>query len=90
MPKGVVDSGETPWTAALRELREEAGVTPEEVRRVETAPGIRAGPMTAFVVTLPPSRMTGGASRGPQRPRRRSGCPRARCAGYISCDRCER
>ena len=64
MPKGVVDPGETPWTAALRELREEAGVAPEEVRRVATAPGIRAGPMTAFVVTLPPSRDAGWVVEG--------------------------
>ena len=52
LPKGAVDQGETPWTAALRELREEAGVAASEVRRAELAPGIRAGQMTAFVVTL--------------------------------------
>ena len=52
LPKGAVDQGETPWTAALRELREEAGVEASEVRRADLAPGIRAGPMTAFVVTL--------------------------------------
>ena len=58
LPKGAVDQGETPWTAALRELREEAGVDSSEVRRAEFAPGIRAGPMTAFVVTLGEERMS--------------------------------
>ena len=60
LPKGAVDPGETPWNAALRELREEAGVArsdEEVVARSENAPGIRAGPMTAFVVTLGEQRM---------------------------------
>lgn len=52
LPKGAVDPGETPWRAALRELREETGLEESEVCRAVLAPGIRAGPMTAFVVTL--------------------------------------
>ena len=59
IPKGVVDAGETPWTAALRELEEEAGVVPGEVRRLESAPAIRKGALTAFAVTLPASRNDG-------------------------------
>ena len=35
------------------------GVDPGEARRVQHAPGLRAGPMTAFVVTLPESRADG-------------------------------
>jgi 8-oxo-dGTP pyrophosphatase MutT (NUDIX family) len=61
LPKGAVDPGETPWNAALRELQEEAGVEASEVRRAEAAPGIRAGPMTAFVVTLGEERTAGAA-----------------------------
>lgn len=60
LPKGAVDPGETPWMAAVRELREEAGVEASEVQRAETAPGIRAGPMTAFVVTLGEDRTRAG------------------------------
>ena len=59
IPKGVVDAGETPWTAALRELEEEAGVVPGEVRRLGSAPAIRKGALTAFAVTLPASRNDG-------------------------------
>jgi 8-oxo-dGTP pyrophosphatase MutT (NUDIX family) len=62
LPKGVVDPGETPWAAALRELREEAGVEAREVCRAEAAPGITVGPMTAFVVTLGEKRTASGAA----------------------------
>ena len=36
LPKGIVDEGETPQVAALREVREEAGVETELVRLIET------------------------------------------------------
>lgn len=36
LPKGLVDSGETPEVAALREVREEAGVDATVVERLET------------------------------------------------------
>jgi putative (di)nucleoside polyphosphate hydrolase len=34
MPQGGIDEGETPRTAALRELREETGITPDLVQSV--------------------------------------------------------
>lgn len=36
LPKGLVDSGEAPETAALREVREEAGVEAAVVEKLET------------------------------------------------------
>lgn len=36
LPKGLVDSGETPEVAALREVREEAGVDATVVEKLET------------------------------------------------------
>ncbi len=38
MPQGGIDPGETPDQAALRELREETGVTPERVALLDRAP----------------------------------------------------
>ena len=35
LPKGLIDQGETPETAALREVREEAGIETEIVREIE-------------------------------------------------------
>ena len=39
MPQGGIDDGETPGAAALRELEEETGVTPELVRIEDETPG---------------------------------------------------
>src|SRR5215213_10587799 len=36
LPKGIVDEGETPEIAALREVREETGLTAEIIQPVET------------------------------------------------------
>jgi 8-oxo-dGTP pyrophosphatase MutT (NUDIX family) len=36
LPKGIVDKGESPEEAALREVREEAGIDAEIVTRIET------------------------------------------------------
>jgi 8-oxo-dGTP pyrophosphatase MutT (NUDIX family) len=36
LPKGLIDAGETPETAALREVREEAGIETEILTKIET------------------------------------------------------
>ena len=36
LPKGIVDAGESPQVAAVREVREEAGVETELIRLIET------------------------------------------------------
>jgi 8-oxo-dGTP pyrophosphatase MutT (NUDIX family) len=36
LPKGIIDAGETPETAALREVREEAGIETELLETIET------------------------------------------------------
>ncbi|GAB3527729.1 NUDIX hydrolase [Pontibacter brevis] len=36
LPKGLVDAGETPEITALREVREEAGITTELLRKIDT------------------------------------------------------
>lgn len=38
MPQGGIDKDEEPWAAALRELQEETGISPELVERVATSP----------------------------------------------------
>lgn len=38
MPQGGIDPGEEPQTAALRELGEETGITPEKVELIAVAP----------------------------------------------------
>ena len=37
LPKGIIDAGETPEIAALREVREEAGIDTEILSKIETA-----------------------------------------------------
>jgi putative (di)nucleoside polyphosphate hydrolase len=39
MPQGGIDDGEDAETAALRELREETGITPDKVELVAVSPG---------------------------------------------------
>jgi putative (di)nucleoside polyphosphate hydrolase len=60
MPQGGIDDGEKPSTAALRELQEETGVTPDLVTRLDK--------MTGWVTyDLPPEllgRVWGGKYRG--------------------------
>ncbi len=36
LPKGLIDEGETPEIAALREVREEAGIETEILSKIET------------------------------------------------------
>lgn len=36
LPKGIIDAGETPEVAALREVREEAGIETELLEKIET------------------------------------------------------
>lgn len=36
LPKGIIDAGETPEIAALREVREEAGIETELLEKIET------------------------------------------------------
>lgn len=36
LPKGIVDAGETPEIAALREIREEAGIETDLIEKIET------------------------------------------------------
>jgi putative (di)nucleoside polyphosphate hydrolase len=38
MPQGGIDKGEEPWTAALRELEEETGISPNLVEQVASCP----------------------------------------------------
>ena len=64
LPKGMVEKGESPETAAVREAREEAGVSSEVVQLIETIE--RRGqqvwiPVT--VATLPTFAAVAGASR---------------------------
>ena len=39
MPQGGIDEGEDPLTAAIRELGEETGITPDKVALIAEAPG---------------------------------------------------
>lgn len=39
MPQGGIDDGEDPLTAAIRELGEETGITPDKVALIAEAPG---------------------------------------------------
>ena len=40
MPQGGIDEGEEPWPAALRELEEETGITPDLVEQIACHPEV--------------------------------------------------
>jgi 8-oxo-dGTP pyrophosphatase MutT (NUDIX family) len=52
LPKGEIDLGETDWVAALRELQEEAGVPPADVKVHDEIKPLREAKLTVFVATL--------------------------------------
>lgn len=60
LPKGVLDPGETPIEAALRELREEAGLTlpAEAVRDLGVHPYLSRKDLHVFVVDPPQPQLT--------------------------------
>ncbi|MCG3129010.1 MAG: Diadenosine hexaphosphate hydrolase [Phycisphaerae bacterium] len=57
-PKGHVDPGESPQHAALREVREEAGVAATIIRRVDDMPiasGMAAIYLMRYITDVPPA-----------------------------------
>lgn len=62
MPQGGVDPGETPEAAALRELGEEIGITPDRVEILDATPGWLRYDLPAEIVP----RIWGGRFRGQQ------------------------
>jgi putative (di)nucleoside polyphosphate hydrolase len=38
MPQGGIDAGEEPWAAALREVEEETGITPDLIEQISECP----------------------------------------------------
>lgn len=60
MPQGGIDPGETPLAAALRELREETSIAPEQVEVIAESPGWIAYDLPAELVP----RVWGGRFRG--------------------------